>query len=258
MLFKKPVAPKVASQKKLYLVDYENTNSNGLHGIDTLDASNHVIIMYGNTQTSIPLEYHQLLMKSKATIEEMRMEKTGKNYLDFQLSTYVGYLIGTGEYKEIVIVSGDTGYDSIVSFWQHRNVKISRKVSIVVEAPKAVAPPKIEPPKVVEKKAEPVVTLQPIYSSPEVPAQVVVAPKPKKKAQTKQKTVPESTKKKVRKAIASFKLSGGHYNVIYNAMATEKDKNAYHNAMMQAFKDRGTEIYNATVSIFVEYVKNQK
>ena len=37
------------------------------------------------------------MMASKAAIEYIETHKVAKNYLDFQLATYLGFLIGKGE-----------------------------------------------------------------------------------------------------------------------------------------------------------------
>ena len=81
----------------IYLVDYENVNSSGIEGIKNLKLKDKVYIFYSEQIKTIPFEKSIELVKSKAQIEFIEIKKAGKNYLDFQLSTYLGYLIGKGK-----------------------------------------------------------------------------------------------------------------------------------------------------------------
>ena len=104
----------------IYLVDYENVHNDGVTDIQKLSASDRVVIFYGDSIKSIPFETHVEMMASKAAIEYIETHKVAKNYLDFQLATYLGFLIGKGEKGPVYIISQDTGFDSIVDFWRGR------------------------------------------------------------------------------------------------------------------------------------------
>lgn len=52
---------------------------------------------------------------------------TGHNGLDFQLSTYLGYKVHNAASSKVVIISNDTGFDAVVSFWAKRGVNIRRQ-----------------------------------------------------------------------------------------------------------------------------------
>ena len=81
----------------IYLVDYENVHNDGVTDIQKLSASDRVVIFYGDSIKSIPFETHVEMMASKAVIEYIETHKVAKNYLDFQLATYLGFLIGKGK-----------------------------------------------------------------------------------------------------------------------------------------------------------------
>ena len=114
----------------IYLVDYENVHNDGVTDIKRLSASDRVVIFYGDSIKSIPFETHVEMMASKAVIEYIETHKVAKNYLDFQLATYLGFLIGKGEKGPVYIISQDTGFDSIVDFWRGRNIEAFRQPSI--------------------------------------------------------------------------------------------------------------------------------
>ena len=51
---------------------------------------------------------------------------TGRNGLDFQLSSYLGYLLRSSTKTQYIILSKDTGYDPLIQFWKEKGVDIAR------------------------------------------------------------------------------------------------------------------------------------
>ena len=64
-------------------------------------------------------------------IEYIETHKVAKNYLDFQLATYLGFLIGKGEKGPVYIISQDTGFDSIVDFCAEETSKPSASQALL-------------------------------------------------------------------------------------------------------------------------------
>ncbi len=50
----------------------------------------------------------------------------GKNSLDFYLSSYLGYLIGTGKHNAYTVVSQDTGFDHVIEYWKKQGLEVER------------------------------------------------------------------------------------------------------------------------------------
>lgn len=103
---------------KIYLVDFENVKSKGLTGIDSLDENDKVIIFYSENSDTISFEMHQKVLLSRAQIQYLKVNVGGKNALDFQLATLLGYLVGRDEYSHIFVISNDKGFDFLHDFWQ--------------------------------------------------------------------------------------------------------------------------------------------
>ncbi len=126
----------------IYFIDYENVNLNGLSGIETLTEQDRVYIFYGANPGYIPFERHIAISKSRAEVNYLRVDRTAKNYLDFQLATYSGYLVAMYADPEYIIISRDTGFDSIVNFWNRdpegRGVHFSRREAIVPQPARTV------------------------------------------------------------------------------------------------------------------------
>lgn len=123
----------------IYLIDYENVHESGLSGVKDLKEGDRVIVFYGDKIKSISFDVHIQMMHSKAVVEYIETHKTAKNYLDFQLGTYLGFLIGAGSHDDVVIVSHDTGFDSVVDFWQDRGHVICRRENISEKLPQTAA-----------------------------------------------------------------------------------------------------------------------
>lgn len=68
----------------LYLIDYENVTETGLSGTNELTADDHVIVFYSAQIKNISFEKHVEIAQCPATFEYIKIQKTGKNYLDFQ------------------------------------------------------------------------------------------------------------------------------------------------------------------------------
>ncbi len=117
-------------KKNYYLVDYENVHKSGLNGIEELRRTDTVIIFYSENADSLSFELHHYLAQSKAVVKYIKVDTEGKNALDFQLSSYIGYLIGRNEHCKCYIVSNDKGYHNVRDFWKKRDAKI-RMVSCI-------------------------------------------------------------------------------------------------------------------------------
>jgi hypothetical protein len=114
----------------IYLIDYENTGVKGLAGIEKLREDDLVIIFYGPKTGSLPFDEHVKISSAVSHVEYIKTVKTAKNYLDFQLTTYLGFLVASTGIKEYTIISRDSGYDSVVDFWKSRGMKLLRKDAI--------------------------------------------------------------------------------------------------------------------------------
>lgn len=106
----------------VYLIDYENVHAGGLAGVEDCTMEDEIILLYGNNTSTISMELHIQIANSKAKVQYHKIERTGKNYLDFQLSTIAGYLVGTTRQSEFVIVSKDSGFDAVLDFWNQQKM----------------------------------------------------------------------------------------------------------------------------------------
>lgn len=112
----------------LYLIDYENVKNAGLTGIDRLSEDDKAVIFYSPNADTISFEVHHALMRSKCRIDFYKIRRGGKNFLDFQLSTYLGYMMKGENFDQAVIISKDQGFDSLIDFWESGFVEVPTKL----------------------------------------------------------------------------------------------------------------------------------
>ena len=79
-----------------YLVDFENVGVGGMDGVEKLSDRDRVVIFYGKQAAAVPFERHIEIASSRAEVRYIKVDKTGKNFLDFQLCRYSGYMSGGG------------------------------------------------------------------------------------------------------------------------------------------------------------------
>lgn len=124
-----------------FLVDSENVNDNWLMLFDMADEDDEIVVFY--TKKSPHMSYMSVIRLMENNKINIRFEKSyeGTNALDFQLVSYMGYLMGCGGAcsenecdaasaetgaDEYIIMSNDTGYDPAVRFWKDKGYAVRR------------------------------------------------------------------------------------------------------------------------------------
>lgn len=124
-----------------FLVDSENVNDNWLMLFDMADEDDEIVVFY--TKKSPHMSYMSVIRLMENNKINIRFEESyeGTNALDFQLVSYMGYLMGcTGSFSEnkcdaasaescadeYIIMSNDTGYDPAVRFWKDKGYAVRR------------------------------------------------------------------------------------------------------------------------------------
>lgn len=105
-----------------YYVDFENVQADGLNGLGALDATDVVTVLYTSNSDRMPLRVLDMASGCKAAVRTEKVACGTPNALDFQLATMLGHDIASfgASTKRFVIVSNDTGYCCLASFWQAR------------------------------------------------------------------------------------------------------------------------------------------
>lgn len=123
-----------------YLIDFENVGPKGLEGADKLTKADLVHLFSTSQAAKITTA---TLANFNATNLLVHEVPTGSQSVDMHLVSFLGYLLGSlSSAPQIVIVSNDTDYDDIVSFWKaEKGVVIQRRDKLQTEEAKP-SPPK--------------------------------------------------------------------------------------------------------------------
>lgn len=98
------------------ILDYENTGSLGLNGIDKLTSKDTVCLFYSEKAHTIDLEAIEMFKNTKATIKYIKVKKTAPNYADFQIATLTGIILGKNSEEKVAIISNDKGYVAVIDY----------------------------------------------------------------------------------------------------------------------------------------------
>ena len=108
-----------------YLVDYENTKQKGIEDISYLKEGDNLIVFYSVVCDNIPLSLVEKLNKIGVKLSAIKAKVGTKNALDFQLASYLGYLIKEfGSNAQYYIVSNDKGNECLCDFWSNFGVYV--------------------------------------------------------------------------------------------------------------------------------------
>ena len=186
----------------VYLIDTENVRTVWTLLLDRMTENDKIYVFYTENSGNIKYEDLNGVISSGKNVELIQCH-TGKNGLDFQLVSYLGYLIRNNENADYCIISDDSGYDAVIKFWEGRDVDVTRKTAFQVSGkqakpvkksifgvkPKAKAPapkkPKAEQSKAEQptKQSESKQTVQP-QAKPQQSALTQDKPQPKSKSKT--------------------------------------------------------------------------
>lgn len=116
---------KAKKKNRYFLIDYENVHTGGLTGLEELSKSDTVYVFYSENADSLTFEVMQSFSRCRAKTKYIKVGTDGQNALDFQLSSFVGYLIGKDSDARCYIVSLDKGYTNVLYFWSGMEKHVS-------------------------------------------------------------------------------------------------------------------------------------
>ena len=104
--------------KKIFLVDGDNNINLGLRGIEMLSEENQVLIFHSKAMEIT--KFKKKLAGCRAQIDFIESVRSGKNSLDFQITTELGFLSHNKDLEGAYIISCDKGYDAAVDYVKSR------------------------------------------------------------------------------------------------------------------------------------------
>ena len=105
-------------------VDYENIQVLDLAVIGNKGVT--FTLLVGPHKKKLDVELVEQLFAHAASVELVRLTKSGRNALDFTLAYYIGRAVAADPSGFFHIVSKDTGYDPMVEHLQSRHIRARR------------------------------------------------------------------------------------------------------------------------------------
>ncbi|MDE6911465.1 MAG: hypothetical protein K2P44_13520 [Lachnospiraceae bacterium] len=211
-----------------YFIDYENVHADGFIGIEKLGENDIICVMYTEQSKAFSLELVEKIARQKVKLESYKAGTGAKNSLDFQLASYLGYMIAksSGADDCFYIVSRDTGFNHLVDFWAERGAEVKRIVNFLGDEkdPKTAA-------------AE--------------------EPKAKEKTQTKSKSKVSDSNKATKEELLQYLTEDEHTDKILEIFNSYKTRVAINNGLSKEFRDsqKSSAIYKKLKTLLKEKQK---
>lgn len=109
---------------RTYLVDTENISSAWLPMLSMLGKGDKLILFYTEFSCVLPYSALDAILTKPKQVKTVECERSGKNSLDFQLVSYLGYLLHKNDKNEYVIISNDKGFWSVAAFWSKKDCHV--------------------------------------------------------------------------------------------------------------------------------------
>ena len=215
-----------------YFIDYENVHADGFAGVENLGEQDVICVMYTEQSKAFSLELVEKIVRQKARLESYKAGTGAKNSLDFQLASYLGYMIAKREDADdcFYIVSKDTGFNHLVDFWAERSVKVQRVANFTGEEkePKAAAPV------------------------------VAAAEEPKPKAKPKGKSKVSDSNKATKEELLQYLTEEEYTDNILEIFNSYKTRVAINNGLSKEFRDsqKSSAIYKKLKTLLREKQKS--
>lgn len=234
-----------SKKNEAFLIDTENVGSTWVNLFDQSERRDFYIFVTANAKNlnySILHEITENKLKHSYKIIDC---STGKNSLDFCLSSYLGYLIGKGTANSYIVVSEDTGYDGMIALWKSEGVDVKR---IDTKA-------HLRQKRFIKKKPEKKETQEPkkkITKEKKKDSEVRVikkreTPTPKKtKANPKEELLTKTLKNSSNEEIKSVKK-------ILDSVSYNTNNDVYVALVQNLKQEKGLETYNAIKRILRKY-----
>lgn len=117
-----------------YLIDSENVGVRWIPYLkENIKKTDRVFLFYTDASKSIPCKELETLADFIHQIKTIYCENGTPNALDFQLCSYLGYLVRIGTKSTYCILTQDKGYDAVVYFWKEKGIHIYRYGDFIEE-----------------------------------------------------------------------------------------------------------------------------
>lgn len=109
-----------------FMIDFENVGNSGLAGSEYLSGQDRVTIFYSAGCAQVENGRMEQLLGSGCRLDLCKLQKQGKNGLDFYIASRIGEIYGSGYEGDVSVVSRDKGFRAVQDYW--KRAKEPRKI----------------------------------------------------------------------------------------------------------------------------------
>ncbi len=110
---------------KIYFIDSENVGDSWIQLLSSMAGEDKIYVFY--TDKSPYISYESLLQViAYGSVPVFLKCHEGRNALDFQLVSELGFQMAQEQSEEFIIVSDDNGFDAVVRYWSDKHYRIRR------------------------------------------------------------------------------------------------------------------------------------
>ena len=102
------------------LVDVENVRDAGFSGVEWLTPEDGLVIFYSTCCEKIQRSIMETVEMTGCYVDAVKLERTGKNALDFYIASYIAELASGSSCDEIAVISKDRGFQAVLDYWKWR------------------------------------------------------------------------------------------------------------------------------------------
>lgn len=106
------------------LVDYENVRCSGLTGVEWLGPQDSLVLFYSDACEVMRRGVMDTIDQSGCWFETVKLDKPGKNALDFYITSYLAELAAGGECDELALITRDNGFNAVICYWKQRRPRL--------------------------------------------------------------------------------------------------------------------------------------
>ena len=223
-----------------YFIDYENVHADGFTGVENLGESDVICVMYTEQSKAFSLELVEKIARQRTRLESYKAGTGAKNSLDFQLASYLGYMIAKCEGRDdcFYIVSKDTGFNHLVVFWAERGATVKRIPNFMGD----------EKEQKEQKEQKAVADDETVEEEP----------KPKAKPKTKGRSKVSDSNKATKEELLQYLTEEEYSDKILEIFNSYKTRVAINNGLSKEFRDsqKSSAIYKKLKGLLKEKQKS--
>ncbi len=241
-----------------YIIDFETASGAMPDWKDKLRAGDRAFVFHQNDHAEIPKGAPICLTSKHAMIRYIKINADDQTAASMQISSYIGYLIASGNDGEISILSSNPSFEPVIEFWRGINPQLTINRIQASSPGTAKAPKKCDKnnaSRTCRKNAEqksPANVKNPKSKTEQRKNNNAKAPQTRDRSEkSNEQTIAADSRKKLRVKLRAIGLDESAFSKFLTIYTKAKDKQELNISLVRAFtQETGNKIYKSIVKDF--------